>query len=128
MTEPVRITPSSTSNIIQTKQTESKVDEGGQSFTSVLDQARLKFSNHAQKRLDVRSIDLDNGSLNRLSTAVDKAEARGSKESLILLDDRAFIVNIRDRMVVTTMDVNKQKDSVFTQIDSVVIAEESKEA
>jgi flagellar operon protein len=127
MTEPVRITPSSTSSTIQSNQTVTKAEEDGQSFTSVLDQARLRFSNHAQKRLDVRSIDLDHGSLNRLSTAVDKAEAKGSKESLILLDDLAFIVNIKDRMVVTTMDVNKQKDSVFTQIDSVVIAEGNKQ-
>jgi flagellar operon protein len=127
MTEPVRVNSASSQNSLL-YQSEKKVEESGQPFTSYLDQARLRFSNHAQKRLDVRSIDLDNGSISRLATAVDKAEAHGSKESLILLDDLAFIVNIKDRMVVTTMDVNNRKDGVFTQIDSVVFADRSKEA
>ena len=93
-------------------------------FQSVLEQTTsVSFSNHAQKRLEIRSIELDDAKLNRLENAVDKAEAHGGKESLILMDDLAFIVNVQKRMVVTTMDVNQRKDGVFTQIDSVVIAE-----
>ncbi len=82
----------------------------------------LRFSNHAQKRMQSREIALTDEGLSRLSTAVDKAEQRGGKESLVLMDELAFIVNIRERLVVTAIDAGKRGEGVFTQIDSVVIA------
>lgn len=97
----------------------------GSSFSDALDQANVKFSNHAQKRLETRSIEMDQSSMDRLSSAVDKAQAHGAKESLILMDDLAFVVNVRDRMVVTTVDMNRRKEGVFTQIDTVVFADPS---
>ncbi|MBI9044900.1 MAG: hypothetical protein JEZ06_10460 [Anaerolineaceae bacterium] len=104
------------------KQNQADVQEIQDSFTSHLNE-RIKFSNHAQKRLERRSIDLNEGDINRLATAVEKAEAHGGKESLILMDDLAFIVNVQEKMVVTTMNKDQQKKGVFTQIDSVVIAD-----
>jgi flagellar operon protein len=98
------------------------------SFADALDQANVKFSNHAQKRLETRSIEMDESSMNRLSSAVDKAQAHGAKESLILMDDLAFVVNVRDRMVVTTVDMNHRKEGVFTQIDTVVFADPSQKS
>lgn len=82
----------------------------------------LRFSNHAQKRMQCREISLTDEGLQRLATAVDKAEQRGGKESLVLMDELAFIVNIRERLVVTAIDAGKRGEGVFTQIDSVVIA------
>jgi flagellar operon protein len=101
---------------------------GNASFSDALDQANIKFSNHAQKRLETRSIEMDQSSMNRLSSAVDKAQAHGAKESLVLMDDLAFVVNVRDRMVVTTVDMNRAKEGVFTQIDTVVFADSNKDA
>jgi flagellar operon protein len=96
----------------------------GSSFADALSQANgVKFSNHAQQRLQSRSIDMQPESLTRLATAVDKAQAKGAKESLILMDNLGFIVNIRDRTVVTTLDMNQRKQGVFTRIDSVVFAD-----
>jgi flagellar operon protein len=69
-----------------------------------------------------REISLTDEGLARLSTAVDKAEKRGGKESLVLMDELAFIVNIRERLVVTAIDASQRGEGVFTQIDSVVIA------
>ena len=68
---------------------------------------------------------MNENNMNRLSSAVDKAQAHGAKESLILMDDLAFVVNVRDRMVVTTVDMNRRKEGVFTQIDTVVFADPS---
>lgn len=94
------------------------------SFSDALSRAqKLKFSNHAQKRLATRNINLDDQSLNRLSEAIDKVGQRGGKESLVLMDDLAFIVNVRDRMVVTAIDSVNRGEGVFTQIDSVVLAD-----
>ena len=100
--------------------------ENTESFENYLEEAKgVSFSNHAQKRLQVRSIEINDEGIDRLVNAVNKAEAHGSKESLILMDDLAFIVNVEKRMVVTTMDVNQKKDGVFTQIDSVVLADDN---
>ncbi len=53
---------------------------------------------------------------------MDKAEKHGARESLILMDGLAFIVNVTERKVVTTVNVNQRSEGVFTQIDSVVLA------
>lgn len=122
MTDPIRV------NAVQpqTTQSGSQVTNraaSGSSFADTLAQVEgLKFSNHAQKRLDDRAISLPEDGIQRLNEAVEKAKARGGKESLILMDDLAFIVNVRDRVVVTTMDAKQRGEGVFTQIDSVVIA------
>jgi flagellar operon protein len=88
----------------------------------------VRFSNHAQKRLESREIQLSEENVNRLSDAIDKAEKRGGKNSLVLVDDLAFIVNVRDRLVVTAMDAGQRGEGVFTQIDSVVFADPAEQA
>ncbi len=101
-------------------------NDTGVSFAETLSQAQnLRFSNHAQKRLEARNINLTDDGINRLSNAIDKAEKRGGKESLVMVDDLAFIVNVRDRMVVTALDSKNRGEGVFTQIDSVVFADPS---
>ncbi|HRF50069.1 MAG TPA: TIGR02530 family flagellar biosynthesis protein [Anaerolineales bacterium] len=91
-------------------------------FAAELQQAELRFSNHAQKRLEKRDIALSTDDLARLSLAVDNAAKRGGKDSLVLMDDMAFVVNVRDRLVVTAVDAKSRGEGVFTQIDSVVLA------
>ena len=81
----------------------------------------VKFSRHAQERLMHRNISLSGSSMEKLSSAVDKAEAKGAKESLILMDDLAFVVSIKNRTVITAVDGNSMKENVFTNIDSAVI-------
>jgi flagellar operon protein len=96
------------------------------SFAEALQDAQgVRFSNHAQKRLEKRSISLSEDGLARLASAVDKANQRGGQESLVLMDNLAFIVNVRDRLVVTALDEQSRREGVFTQIDSVVFANEN---
>jgi len=75
----------------------------------------VKFSTHAQQRLQQRDITLGDD-------ALDRAQQKGSKESLILLDDMAFVVSVKNRVVITAVDQPSMKQNVFTNIDSVVIA------
>ncbi len=101
----------------------------GKSFDELLADAEgrnVKFSNHAAKRLETRKIQLSEDNLTRLDSAIDEAQTKGSKESLVLMDDLAFIVNVRDRLVVTAVDVAEKGGGTFTQIDSVVIAQQNK--
>ncbi|WP_411349730.1 TIGR02530 family flagellar biosynthesis protein [Paenibacillus sp. WLX2291] len=91
-------------------------------FQNILDQNLLKFSNHASKRLEQRGIEFSTEQMTSLNQAIDKAAAKGSKDSLILMQNNvALIVNVPNRTVVTAMDGNSIKDNVFTQIDSAVI-------
>ena len=111
-----------------TQSTQPSKPVAGGNFADALRQAeQIRFSNHAQKRLQNRNINLTNDNLSRLTAAVEKVEKRGGRESLVLMDDLAFIVNVKDRMVVTALDANNRGEGVFTQIDSVVLADSSDE-
>ncbi len=82
----------------------------------------IKFSNHAIERIKSRGIEMGPEQLAKLSKAVEKAESKGAKETLVLLDNAsALIVNIKNKTVVTALDQNMMKDNVFTNIDSTVI-------
>lgn len=93
----------------------------GVSFQELLDRQTLKFSQHAQQRLQQRGIQLNADQLSRIAGAVDQAAAKGAKDSLVLFRDIAMIVNVQNRTVVTAMDGNSMKEHVFTQIDSAVV-------
>jgi len=81
----------------------------------------VKFSAHAIERLKSRGITLDQETLRRLDQAVEKAAQKGSRESLMLTDDAALIVSVKNKTVITAMDKLAMKDNVFTNIDSTVI-------
>lgn len=96
----------------------------GLSFEEVLKQKQqtgLKFSKHAVSRLDQRNINLSADQNARLEKGVSEAENKGVNESLVLVDDLAFIVNIPNRTVVTAMDQTETRSNVFTNIDGAVI-------
>ncbi|AYB43474.1 TIGR02530 family flagellar biosynthesis protein [Paenibacillus lautus] len=116
---PGKIHPAALHNERKTAQAQHNPPPG--TFQELLNENLLKISNHAAKRLQQRGIELKGDQLEQIQSAVDKAAAKGSKESLILMKDMALIVNIPNRTVVTAMDGKAMKDNVFTQIDSAVI-------
>jgi flagellar operon protein len=81
----------------------------------------LTFSQHAVNRLRERGISLEAPQLDRLETAVQKAASKGAKESLILMDNVAYVVSIVNRKIITAVDDGSMKDNVFTNIDSAII-------
>ncbi|WP_018883402.1 TIGR02530 family flagellar biosynthesis protein [Paenibacillus massiliensis] len=90
-------------------------------FNEVLQEQVVKLSGHAAKRLEQRGIELRTEQMDQINSALDKAAAKGAKESLILMKDVALIVNVQNRTVVTALDEQSMKNNVFTQIDSAVI-------
>jgi flagellar operon protein len=56
-----------------------------------------------------------------MKEAVAKAESKGVKDTLVLMDDLAFVVNIRNKTVITAVNSNELKENVFTNIDGAVI-------
>jgi flagellar operon protein len=83
--------------------------------------APLKFSAHATQRLNDRKITLDPKTMAKVSEAVDKAEAKGLEDTLVLTGDAAFIVSVKNRTVITALDKNNLSGNVFTNIDGAVI-------
>jgi len=97
--------------------------QAGPSFSDVLEKKgqEVKLSTHAQARLKSRNIPWDQQRQERLNALVDKAAAKGARESLVLMEDVAFIVSVRNRTVITAVDGQSLKENVFTNIDSAVI-------
>jgi flagellar operon protein len=97
-----------------------------QSFADALTHAdqsqQLQFSKHALARVQRRGIELDPGTLGRLSEGVGRAASKGSRDSLVLVDGTAFVVSVSNRTVITAVGSEHMKDNVFTNIDSAVIA------
>lgn len=102
----------------------------GMSFEEILYQqqakktqesAQVRFSKHAANRLSDRNIELTNEQMERLGDGVKKAGEKGIKESLVLVDELAFIVNTKNNMVITAMDQTETNENIFTNIDGAVI-------
>ncbi len=59
---------------------------------------------------------------NQIIVEAKAAAEKGAKNSVVMLDDLAVVVDVRDRKVVTAIQAQQGKERVFTNIDSVVIA------
>lgn len=81
----------------------------------------LKFSKHAGARLADRQIHLTAEQLDRLEKGTKKADEKGIQESLMIMDNLSFIVNIKHRTVITAMDHSGSEENVYTNIDGAVI-------
>jgi flagellar operon protein len=100
--------------------------ERGNSFNEVLksqigETDGLRFSRHAAERADQRGIEMSDSFLGQLQSAVEKARLKGAKDVVIISDKGAFIVNVPNNTVVTTMSENEMKENIFTNIDSAVL-------
>lgn len=103
-----------------------KSEKGSESFQAILNgelgaKQGITFSKHAAQRLHSRKIELSDDQLNRISDGIDKAEHKGSRETLILADDTAMVVSVKNRTVVTVFDKDHLREGVVTSIDSAVI-------
>lgn len=82
----------------------------------------VQFSNHAVQRLQRRGIAVDAPTLDRLNAGVDRAAGKGSRDAVVLVDQTAFVVSVRNKTVITAVDREHMREQVFTNIDSAVIA------
>ena len=82
----------------------------------------VQFSKHAVQRLERRGLTVDNAVMQRLNDGVDRAAGKGARDAVVLVDDTAFVVSVRNRTVITAVDSAHMREHVFTNIDSAVIA------
>lgn len=93
-----------------------------QVLTSKVEQAgQLKFTKHASERLGRRDITISDEQMQRLEDGARRAGEKGIKESLVLVDSLAFIVNTRQNTVITAMNQAETSENIYTNIDGAVI-------
>ena len=99
------------------------VRESGKTFEEVFKEKSegLRFSKHAGERLAMRNINLTDTKIQRLEEGTQKKKKKGIKESLMIMDNMAFIVNVTNSTVITAMDQTEQRENIFTNIDGAVI-------
>lgn len=95
------------------------------SFSKLLDEKlenkELKFSKHAKERAMQRGINIQENLVKDISSAVDKAREKGVKDIVVIGKDGAFVVNVTNNVVVTSMNSMELKNNIFTNIDGAVI-------
>ena len=99
-----------------------KIDRTFQSFFKESLQTQttsteMKISNHAQKRMEERGIQLNQSDLTTIEGAVEELNQKGSKNSLIVYKDMALIASINNRTIITAMNASEME--TITNIDSV---------
>lgn len=115
------VTKINSSSIISTK-SNSTINKFGDVLQDKLEQSKeLNFSKHANMRLSSRNIKLSSDQLNRINKGINNAKAKGIKESLVIIDDVALVVNIKNKTVITALEKTEQDNKVFTNIDGAVI-------
>lgn len=92
------------------------------SFRDIFEETRenVRFSKHANERLSSRNITLSDNQMDRLNQGISQARGKQINESLVVMDNLAFIVNIKNNMVVTALEQGEE-GNVFTNIDGAVI-------
>ncbi len=111
----------------RTPRTDGAKTTEGLTFQEILEQrssgetGALKLSKHAAHRLNDRGIELSMEQWQRLEGGARKAEQKGIRDSLVIVDDLAFIVNVPNQTVVTAMDSTQTSENVFTNINGAVI-------
>ncbi|HAN20854.1 MAG: hypothetical protein A2Y15_04765 [Clostridiales bacterium GWF2_36_10] len=97
-----------------------------ESFDQILSKAQktnsITFSKHAVTRMYERDIELNEEEIQKLNMAIETADIKGIKDSLILMSNKAFIVNVPSNVVITVLDSNDiSEQKVFTNLDGAVI-------
>jgi flagellar operon protein len=114
-----RVTGNQPASVLQKKQ------QASNGFENILNEklkenSGLKFSKHAEQRLQSRNIILTDLQKDKINKAVSKADQKGVKDSLVMMDNLAFVVNVKSRTVITVVNSNELRDNVFTNIDGAV--------
>jgi flagellar operon protein len=110
------ITPLRVTDNAQSLTSPERASTNAASFRNVLS---LEFSKHANNRLSDRNIALTGEQMDRVKDGIARAGEKGIRDSLVLVDDIALVVNVRSRTVITALA--QQNEHVFSNIDGAVI-------
>ena len=99
---------------------QAKASTNGPTFDQLLhnrldQQDGVKFSRHASQRMQSRGIVFSPTQMQRLESAVSAVNAKGGRESLVMLDSTALVVSVKNETVVTVVDRAQLKNKRIYQ-------------
>lgn len=117
------ILPDSSKATKQSQKSSGNFDEAN-SFKSIFnnrleENSSIHFSKHASMRLNDRNVSLSSEQIKRVESGINMASQKGINDSLVLVDDIALVVNVKNKVVITAM--NNGNENIFTNIDGAVI-------
>lgn len=80
----------------------------------------INLSVHAARRMKERNLSMNGDEFFKIKDAISKLKTKGGKDSLVITENAAYIVDVDKNKVVTAIDKNDMSDNVFTKIDSTV--------
>ncbi len=98
-------------------------DETEEGFKEIFDSKLkdLKISGHAAKRLKERNLEMDTKEYLKLKDAVTQLRKKGGNDSLVITGKAAYIIDVKNKTIVTAMDKDNMENNVFTKIDSTIV-------
>lgn len=90
-------------------------------FESKLKTNQINISKHAQERILLRGIEIGEKEVNGINKAIELAGSKGVRDSLVIINGKAFVVNVPTRTIITAIEEEDLKNRIFTNIDGAVI-------
>ncbi len=120
------IRPEATAGLAEQRTMPRRSGSGASTFAAELERVQaqpqgVRFSAHAQQRLDERRITLSDTDRTRIARSADLAASKGAREAVLLMDRLALVMGVPNRTVITVMEPHGGDPAVFTNIDSVVV-------
>ncbi|MCM3594296.1 flagellar protein [Metabacillus idriensis] len=81
----------------------------------------IKISKHAKQRMSDRGIVVEEHQWSKMKEKMSEARSKGVNDSLVLLEQAAFIVNVKNNIVITAMNRKEANDQIFTNINGTII-------
>ncbi len=96
------------------------------SFKEILDEKIFKdnsisFSDRASKILNEINGSLTTDQMNRLELGLGKLKEKGIASGVLLMDSTAFVLNVKNQTVMTTIGKNRIQENVFSNFDAFAI-------
>ena len=99
---------------------------GASGFAQILDQKthrkELTISKHAETRLQERNIQLSGIQKDKIADALAKADNKGVKDALVMIDGLAIVANTKSMTIITAVGEGDIRRNIFTNIDGAVFA------
>ena len=78
----------------------------------------INFSDKASRNLHEINGSLTTDQMNRLELGLGKLKEKGVSSGVLLMDSTAFVLNVKNQTVMTTIGKNKIQENVFSNIDA----------
>lgn len=80
----------------------------------------VAFSKHAISRAQERGIEVTPDLMDQLAGSVIRAQEKGATNILAMDGSKAFIINVPNAKVITTITQEEMRQNIFTNIDGAV--------